>query len=503
MLAGLAFAPAPSGAQDADPDTAAASKAAPMAAPMAAPSRATGSDATSKKKRRKNKLSSLTVRLTPSVVTVFANGATEPTGVLAQVTPAVSKRLVTIQRKDAEGVWRTVRKTTTNRHGQVYFAGVDVTTLGTQFFRGKVKTSRGYRKVGWKSANLYTRPNDGGCDPVTPLVDTQARGEAVCLAARLDRWSHSRLMGVGQQVNISSQTNWADPLDGIKPAIIGFDLQELDYAASVEYPYAADNISGLIERAHEGAILVAVWHATDPFTGGTSHSPRHKLEPLLDPSTDAYAKFWADWDRKLDLLKRFQDDDADGDPSTLSGHDSCWCTALVVRPLHEANGGFFWWGQAKPATYRKLYAELQRRAAEKDVHNIVWAFAGNRNTSTTSNPGTYVPPNVDLGGLDTYDPEGPQDDPRDYLNLEGYDAIASKVPRMALTESGPHGSKDGNWNPAVITRTVRAERIRPLWSMLWYDDSGYAEAGPKQITSVKGGMNWLRSCPNSLCSTRP
>ena len=174
----------------------------------------------------------------------------------------------------------------------------------------------------------------------------------------------------------------------------------------------------------------------------------------------------------------------------------------MIRPLHEANGAFFWWGQAKVATYKKVYARLQARAAQQGVHNLVWASAGNRNTSTTTNPGKYVPPRVDLGGLDTYDPEGPKDDPRDYLNLEGYDAIERKVPRMALTESGPHGSKDGNWNPAVITRTVRKERLRPLWSMLWYDDSGYAEAGPKQITSIKGGMSWSRSCPNALCSVR-
>jgi len=491
VVSGLVLAPPSSGAQDTL-----------RVAAADAASKAQTHDKRKHRKKRKKK-SSLSVRLTPAVVTVYGNGATEPTGVLAQVSPAVSKRPVTIQRRDDTGVWRTVKQARTNRNGQVFFGAVDVTALGTQYFRGKVKASRGFRKVGWRSTTLYTRSNDGGCEPTTPLVDQQATGEAQCLAARIDRWYNARLMGIGQQVNISSQTEWDTPLQGIRPSIIGFDLQELDQAASVEFPYADDNIAGLIERAHQGAILVAVWHATDPFSGGTSHSPTQALEPLLDPSTAAYTRFWDDWDRKLELIRRFQTDDADGDG--VSDHSPCWCTPLVIRPLHEANGAFFWWGQAKVATYKKVYAELQARAAEymdEGVHNLVWASAGNRNTSTTTNPGAYVPPHVDLGGLDTYDPEGPHDDPRDFLNLEGYDAIERKVPRMALTESGPHGSKDGNWNPAVITRTVRKERLRPLWSMLWYDDSGYAEAGPKQITSVKGGLSWYRSCPNALCSVR-
>ena len=469
---------------------------------VAAADRASSAETHDKRRsgKKRKKKSRLSVRLTPAVVTVYGNGATEPTGVLAQVSPAVSRRPVTIQRKDDAGVWRTVEKARTNRNGQVFFGAVDVTSLGTQYFRGKVKASRGYRKVGWRTTTLYTRSNDGGCEPTTPLVDQQATGEAVCLAARLDRWANAGLMGIGQQVNISSFEQWDAPLRGINPAIIGFDLQELDQAASVEHPYVDENIEGLLQHAHNGAILVAVWHATDPFSGGTSHSPRHRLEPLLQEGNEAYERFWADWDRKLDLIKRFQE--GAGEPDATDQRSQCWCTAIVLRPLHEANGGFFWWGKAKPSTYKKVYARLQQAAAAKDVNNIVWASAGNRNTSTTTNPGKYVPPRVDLGGLDTYDPEGPNDDPRDYLNLEGYDAIASKVPRMALTESGPHGSKDGSWNPAVITRTVRKQRLRPLWSMLWYDDSGYAEAGPKQITSVDGGMSWYRSCPNALCSVR-
>lgn len=455
-------------------------------------------DTTTSAKKRPAKPSTLSVRLTPSEVTVFDNGAVEPTGVLARVSPPVAGRTVTIQHRSPDGTWRTVARERTDPFGQVFLGDVDAATPGTQSFRGKVDSSRGFRRVGWRTATLTTRDNDGGCVPTTPLVDAEATGEAVCLAARLDRWGRAGLMGVGQQVNISSFDAWEQPLAGIRPAVVGFDLQELDQAATAPFPYETDNIAGLVRRAHEGAVLVAVWHATDPFSGGTSHSPPQRLEVLLDERTQVAQRFWADWDRKLALLDRFQRGDADGDG--LSDHEQCWCTPVVLRPLHEANGRFFWWGGSDPATYRAVYARLQQRAAEAGVHNIVWAYAGNRRTSSTTDPGRYVPRAVDIGGLDTYDPEGPGEE-RDRLNLEGYDSVSGSVPRMALTEVGPHGG-DGSWDPAVITRTVRETRIRPLWAMLWFDDVGYAEAGPKQLTSLRGGRRWLGSCPGSLCSVR-
>jgi hypothetical protein len=69
---------------------------------------------------------------------------------------------------------------------------------------------------------------------------------------------------------------------------------------------------------------------------------------------------------------------------------------------------------------------------------------------------------------------------------------------MTMTEVGPQGSVDGAWNPTVITRTAKTLTPAPLWAMLWFDD----DHGPKQLSSLTGGLSWLASCPNAFCYLR-
>ncbi len=144
---------------------------------------------------------------------------------------------------------------------------------------------------------------------------------------------------------------------------------------------------------------------------------------------------------------------------------------------------------------------MQERAQDAGVHNILWAYAANRWTKGVKDPKPLVPDRVDLGGLDSYDPEKGKANTKDRLWLEGYPRV-NPVPRMALTEVGPHGSRGGDWKPSVITRTVRKTGIHPAWAMLWFDDGNGRDGvtGEKQISSLSGGQAWLRTCPNGLCA---
>ena len=112
-------------------------------------------------------------------------------------------------------------------------------------------------------------------------------------------------------------------------------------------------------------------------------------------------------------------------------------------------------GKPEPRIYRALWARMQERAADAGVHNILWAYAANRWTAGVRDPRTLVPDRVDVGGLDSYDPEQGKANRADRLWLEGYPQV-KPVPRMALTEVGPHGSRTGEvgdpTSPA-ITRT--------------------------------------------------
>ena len=233
-------------------------------------------------------------------------------------------------------------------------------------------------------------PHGGGVvaaipDPVGPTADT-----ITVLVLRV---------GVGQQVNASSQ-DWGAPLDALAAPVpvVGFDLEELDRSFGYEYPFGQEVLDDLLARARDGAVLVASWHATNPVTGGpfTDRSWRD-VGSLLDDRTAAARAFWADFEAKMALLARFQDGDGGRFPRT----------PVVLRPFHEANGGFFWWGKPDRATYRRLWARLQTRAAEAGVHNVLWAYSFNLHTAGVRDPVRLVPARVDLAGLDSYDPERP------------------------------------------------------------------------------------------------
>ncbi|MDO9494222.1 MAG: glycosyl hydrolase [Nocardioides sp.] len=329
------------------------------------------------------------------------------------------------------------------------------------------------------------------CEPDVALVDEEATPEALCLAQRLDEWRRTGVMGVGQQLNVST-SDYLAPLRQLEPqrvALVGFDLEELAKADTFDFEHPP--VETLLELAADGVVLTASWHTANPATGQDARDLSWRdLGALLDPETPQAEAFWADYDAKLDLLRRLQ-----------TGEDGRFQPAAVLfRPLHEANGDWFWWSRADPAAYRALWAELQGHAADAGVHNIVWGWSANaRAHDEIVDPMTLVPERVDLVGLDSYDPVTDGGPPQ--LDLTGLAELAAAHPRTAITETGPHGSKDGAWDPRVITQSALSAGVRPTYALLWFDDGngGDGYTGRKQIASLRGGRAWLATCPDGLC----
>jgi hypothetical protein len=418
----------------------------------------------------------LSVRLAPPVVTVG-----EPSALVALATPVRAGRAFTVQRLVGTA-WSVVGTATGNARGRAVVP-LDTSSAGPQVLRVVAQaTSDLPRKI---SPQLTLKVSTAAsCTPRVALVDPDADVAARCLAASLDRWRAAGLMGVGQQLNVSNR-DYLAPLTALAPrrvSVVGFDLEEL--AAGETYQFPDPPLATLVALAQQGALLSASWHTVNPHTERPAWDRSWtSLDALLRTTSPEGARFWADFDAKLALLERFQQ----------AG------VAVVLRPFHEANGGWFWWGKPDPATYRSLWRMMQRRAWDAGVHNIVWAYSFAAQTwSGVRAPDRLLPAKVDIAGVDSYDPEGSSADPRDRLDLTGYAAVAEKVARMALTEVGPERSATGTWNPAVVSRAARAVAPRPAWAMLWFDDS----AGRKQISSLTGGLSWLDSCPNALCYLR-
>ncbi|WP_370246604.1 glycosyl hydrolase [Nocardioides sp.] len=331
------------------------------------------------------------------------------------------------------------------------------------------------------------------CAPAVPLVDPAATPEARCLAATLDEWAATGRYGLGQQLNLSSAA-YRRPLQQLAPrgpALVGFDLRELALGQTFGFPRPP--LDALLDLAGRGVVLTASWHADNPATGGASDDRSWRDVTALVSGRGAPARrFWADYDRLLDLLERLQTGDG-------GRHAPA---AVLFRPLHEANGDWFWWAQADPAAYRALYAALQQRAWDAGVHNIVWGWSANADTGDhIVAPLGLLPDRVDVVGVDSYESVAGGVPSRGRLDLTGLRELADRVPRTAVTEAGPHGSRDGTWDPALIARSAVASGVDPAYVMLWFDDGDGADgySGRKQLGSLSGGAALLAGCPDGVC----
>lgn len=346
-----------------------------------------------------------------------------------------------------------------------------------------------------ESAPATTVPEDPPCSPATPLVDTEATPAATCLAATLDQWQAAGEYGIGQQLNVSS-ADYLRPLSALAPdvpAVVGFDLAEL--AEGESYGFSEPPLDALLRLSSQGVLLTASWHTPNPNTDLDSGDRSWQDLPALlqQPGSRQARDFWADYDKKLALLKRLQ-----------TGDDGRYPPAAVIfRPLHEANGNWFWWAQGTdPADYKALYAALQQRAADAGVHNIVWGWSPNAVTNDTIiDPMVLKPDRLDLGGIDSYEAMKDRGEQDQQLDITGLNVLAGYVPRIAVTEAGPHGSTNGAWDPRVVPRTAVAQGLQPVYVMLWFDDGDGADGytGKKQLSSLRGGKGWLESCPRGVC----
>ena len=70
---------------------------------------------------------------------------------------------------------------------------------------------------------------------------------------------------------------------------------------------------------------------------------------------------------------------------------------VLWRPLHEAAGGWFWWGNCEPESYKKLWNVMyDKMTNEHNLTNLIWVWNG-------QDPAWYPgDETVDINGWDIY-----------------------------------------------------------------------------------------------------
>lgn len=235
--------------------------------------------------------------------------------------------------------------------------------------------------------------------PPKTLVDPKATARTRALMSFLvDHYGTSTLSGQYDQPEVEYVRAVTDRM----PAILGGDLMDYSPSRIAHGADAKDLTEQWIAQARAGQILTLSWHWNAPkdlldkdyqnergetvqaqwWAGFYTYATTFDVQRALDnPNSEDYRLLLRDIDAIAVQLKK------------LAAAD----VPVLWRPLHEAEGGWFWWGAKGPDAYTKLWRLLfDRLTKHHGLHNLIWVHTG---VDPNWYPGDRY---VDIIGVDAY-----------------------------------------------------------------------------------------------------
>ncbi|MGD9634202.1 MAG: glycosyl hydrolase [Pirellulales bacterium] len=341
---------------------------------------------------------------------------------------------------------------------------------GTFSLTGDTNTLRINRGWGWYNVDYFElRPfTPPTLLPVTnQLVDPEAdRRTQMLMNYLVSQYGHKTLSGLQH----NSSDNLSFPVSqylsqsgGVVPAIRGSDL--IDYSPSrVAF---GENPRNETEQTiawakQTGGVVSVMWHWNAPanlinqpgkewWRGFYTDATTFNLPAALaNPSGSDYQLLLRDIDAIAVQLQKYED----------AGVPVIW------RPLHEAQGGWFWWGAHGPDTFKELWRLTYDRLTNyHGLHNLIWEFTSSASEGNHLDwyPGDDV---VDMVGLDIYT------DPSATMNGQWNDILQFYNGRKLLAVS----ETDTLVNPDVMDQWGTKWSYVAPWA--WdYVTSEYRNAG--------------------------
>lgn len=229
---------------------------------------------------------------------------------------------------------------------------------------------------------------------------------------------------------------------GEYPAVLGLDM--IEYTPSrVEHGSAGKSVDYAKDfYLNSGGIVTMCWHWNAP-SAYLVNSTEHPW----------YSGFYKEA-TTIDLDKIADGTDAAGKDALIADIDAI-CEAMqplteaqvpiLWRPLHEASGGWFWWGNCKKESYLWLWNLIyDRMVNEHGMHNLIWVWNGQ---DKEWYPGDDT---VDIVGIDIYPPaHSYSSQASSFAELAGWTPTRKII---ALTENG------------VMPDPELIQRDRAVWS---------------------------------------
>lgn len=223
---------------------------------------------------------------------------------------------------------------------------------------------------------IPSQPLPGDLFDVSPtLVNPDASENARRLMAYLcDSYGHVVLSGQYSDGGAFGNENAciAKASGGKYPAVLGLDLIEYSPSrASHHQPGELQTVEQAIEYWEMGGIVTLCWHWNVPekynatgvwWDGFYTEKVSIDLAKIMNgENPEGYDLLMADIDAIAEELTRLRD----------AGVPVLW------RPLHEAAGGWFWWGASGPEAYLALYRAMYDRLVNvHGLNNLIWVWNG-------------------------------------------------------------------------------------------------------------------------------
>lgn len=172
-------------------------------------------------------------------------------------------------------------------------------------------------------------------------------------------------------------------ITGSHPAFIESDFMWYDYQN-----FEDSDIEAMILHYNQGGIIGYAWHFRD--SEGNFYLSNNNITLASDIVNDKNGK--RDWFYNqidsfiIPAFNKFKDLDI----------------PVLLRPFHEMNGNWFWWGDQTNNNYIELYRLfVDYLRVTKGFNNLIYVWSPNADFESSYYPGDEY---VDIVGLDYYEP---------------------------------------------------------------------------------------------------
>lgn len=186
-----------------------------------------------------------------------------------------------------------------------------------------------------------------------------------------------------------NEVEWLHTATGLYPALWCVDYIHLEWGEPDWTGYA--DLQTAQEWWDANGLMAASWHWNVP-----------KREGDTDPSQMAFYTADTDFDvSQATVAGTYENEVIEEDLGKIVVHLKRLRDRkipLLWRPLHEASGGWFWWGAKGADAFRRLWIYLFERFEREGLNNLIWVWTSQGNDMAWYPGDEYV----DIIGYDSY-----------------------------------------------------------------------------------------------------